>query len=335
VPRIAYPQQKADPVAGTSSPVATRLDLLEAHKAHFAMRGDRWAEANVLNRIGFLQERHGCFSSAVELHAEALELFRAEGDPIGIGDSLNNLGVVLGRLGEGEAEKRHREALEIRLDYDNERVSNSKNNLGVLLSRADRDGAREYFAAAEGLARGADDQRGLGKIINNTTVLSLQEHDDEDDFDQACREFERALPLRAASEDQRGHAKTKNNLGVIHTVRGAYGKAEEFFQRAAALADSIEDNVSLLHILENWLVLTEAWEAAAEPPKRIVSRIAGLRAEAKLPLDSILGADCEAYPVEFQDRRGAHQLIALLSSGSATPATSGELREKVEQANFA
>jgi tetratricopeptide (TPR) repeat protein len=329
--RLVYPQQSSTIEAAEEvSSLATDLDLLERDKEAFASHNDLLGEANVLNLIGFVEERNGRFEEAVEIHMRALALFREVGDLLGIGDSLNDVGVALGRLGRGaEAMESHEEALRVR-QGNNARVSNSNSNLGVLLARKSPEKAREHFTTAAKLARSEGDTRGLGKIVNNSAVLDIEMASSADDLERVYQQFELSLALRDASRDQRGNAKTRNNLGIVQSLRGNLEGAQVYFGEAAALAGNVEDNVGLLHVLENWLLLIDAHRALSEPRKRIAGRIEDLGSNGLLPLRSVLTADCEAYPIAAPGIPGADGQIALLSSGSATPATARELRDRLE-----
>jgi tetratricopeptide (TPR) repeat protein len=331
--QLAYPQQiEATIEEGEVPAVATHLDLLEQDVATFAKLDDPWGEANVLNLIGFVHERRSNFDEAVQMHTRALDLFRDTGDRVGVCDSLNNLGVVFGRLGDAEVGlEYHRQALRIREDLGAARISHSDNNLGVLLARTRAEKAREYFAEAKSLAEAVEDDRGLGKVINNSTVLSINAPMGTTEIERVCELFAEALALRSASADQRGHAKTKNNLGLVHSLRGDYPTAERYFGEAATLAGSVEDHVGLLHVLENWGLLARAFEGGEEPVERIESRIATLHEEAVLPGEGCLARDCEAYWVAFAKGGAIDGQTALFSSGSATPATLDGLRARLER----
>lgn len=334
--QLAYPQQVAIEDERGVPVLATDLDFLLRDLNAFAKRGDRWGEANVLNEIGFVQERHGNFGEALEVHSRAMDLFRDLGDPIGLSDSLNDLGVVLARMGEnGDALSRHLEALRIREDLGEARVSNSDNNLGVLLARDEREKALAYFAEAAGLATAVGDNRGLGKIINNQTALDLEEARSDENFEHICAQFERTLPLRDRSKDQRGNAKTHNNLGIVHTLWGRPAKAKLYFDKAATLAGSIEDPVALMHVLENWLLLLEVSGGGADEIEWTEGRIAAHRREEQLPALGDLEADCEAYPIALGPESSIRRQVALLSSGSLTPATAAGLRHRLDEEGLA
>jgi len=332
-PQLAYPQQVA--TMDDPSELATHVDLLRRDREVFARAGNRWAEANVLNMIGFISERQGRFEAAADLHGLALKLFRETGDPIGEGDSLSNLGVVFGRMERiEEGAKCHRAALDIRARMDDARVANSNNNLGVLLARSKPERASSYFATAEALAKAAQDNRVLGKAINNATVLEL-DLAERGNPDHLRRRFEQCLPLRDESADPRGTAKTRNNLGVLHTMYGDYSAAERSFNDAATLAGTVEDHVGLLHVLENWLLLAEMHEHRTREPSWIADRIASHVKEYALPTRTALVADCEAYPVEVGAGEGVGWQVALLSSGSATPADAAQLEGLLGERGFA
>lgn len=332
VAQLAYPQQVAK--LDDASELATHVDLLRRDREVFAREGDRWAEANVLNMIGFIYERQGRLQAAADLHGRALQLFREVSNSIGEGDSLNNLGVVFGRMGRiDEGLKSHLEALGIRRRMGDARVANSNNNLGVLLTRSDPERALAYFEAAEKLARTAGDDRVLGKVINNATVLALSTAQRRSVGDLLGR-FEQCLPLRDGSADPRGTAKTRNNLGVLHTLNGDYSAAAYSFKDAATLAGSVEDHTGLLHVLENWSLVAKLDPAQAREQSRIVERIASHVSEYAPPTKAALMADCEACPVEVGAAAGEPQVV-LLSSGSATPADAADLEERLEQTNLA
>jgi tetratricopeptide (TPR) repeat protein len=329
-PTFAYPEQPPE-TSLEDHRAATDLDLLKELRRSLAERGDTWGEANAWNLIGFVHERHGDFERALTVHYHALEGFEIVGDPSGIGDSLNNLGIVLGRMGQvKQAVERHRQALEIRGRSDSFRASNSHNNLGVLLAGISPHDAEEHFREAIRLWEQADDDaKGLGKLINNWTVLRMGAPRLRQKDGWLLTRFERALSLRRLSEDRRGKAKTQNNLGLIHTLRGNWMQAEEHFGLAAALAGGVEDRVGLLHILGNWLLLLRAGECSMEP-EQIEARMDEVSREApELRLDA-LERDCEAFaPRCGADDRIAGQ-VALFSSGSSTPKEGPELENSLQ-----
>ena len=335
---LAYPRQLPSESGRSVSKVETLLDVLEGDAARFAAAYDRWGEANALNSIGFIEERSGKFEKAADLHARALKLFREEEDRAesregireGVSDSLNNLGVVLGRLGRTEnGGECHRAALGIRVNLDDARVANSYNNLGVLLSRHDPKEAMTNFERGADFAEASGDGRVLGKIVNNSTVLKLSLMRSRD-LDQLRDQFDSCLPLRRGNEDLRGIAKTKNNLGIVHTALGDYELAEEHFDDAATLAGTVEDHVALLHVLENWLLLAEVHEHPVREPSKIKRRIEKHWISVVLPTAKTLFEDCERCEIEMGSEHPVESQVALLSSGSGTPATEEMLRERLD-----
>jgi tetratricopeptide (TPR) repeat protein len=327
-PGPAYPQQAIEGVPGAA---LTGLELLREAESEFSRVGDRWGEANVLNMIGFILERHGEFEEAVESHSQALGLFREVDDRVGESDSLNDLGVIYARKGEAErAMKSHRAALGIREELPDEaRLSNSHNNLGVLLATEAPLKARAHFARAEALAQVAGDRRGAGKAINNDAVLEIKGSADREQLDSICKRLLRSLPYRKSGKDQRGRAKTENNLGIVSTMQGRHEAAEEHFMRATTLAGGVEDNVALLHALENWLPLAERRDDPIESPKRIANRLADQR---RLLRRARVLEDREAVPIEIDgDRVDPEMKVALLSSGSTTPVNEAALRKRLRQ----
>jgi tetratricopeptide (TPR) repeat protein len=329
-PTFAYPAQPPV-VAVNEQDAVTDLDVLEDLREAFAERGDIWGEANAWNLIGFVHERHGAFERALAMHLHALEKFEIVDDPFGVGDSLNNLGIVLGRMGRiKEAVDRHRQALEIRGSSDSFRSSNSHNNLGVLLAAISPHDAEEHFREAIRLwEQEDDDAKGLGKLINNWAVLGMDTPRLQRKDDWLLIRFERALALRRLSEDRRGKAKTQNNLGLIHTLRGEWKEAEDCFGLAAALAGGVEDRIGLLHVLGNWLLLLRAGECLTEP-ETIEARIKKVRGEVPGLGEATLAMDCEAFSPRCGASDSISGQVALFSSGSSTPKERHELQNRLQ-----
>lgn len=327
---LVYPQQTVAGDADDPTGLATDLEMLERDGMRFAALGDRWSEANALNLIGFIHERSGRFGAAYELHSRALRLFREVEDQAGIGDTLNNLGVVLGRLGEARQARRfHEKALSVRRGSD-DRASNSYNNLGVVVARSQHDLAKRFLGEAEVLAEKSGDKRGLGKTINNSAALDIAEFAEESESDLICARFRHSLDLRDASADQRGNAKTTNNLGIVLALRGEYDAAELHFADAAAMAGGVEDHIGLLHMLRNWLRLVEFRGERQEILGSLEKRMAKLSAQIRVVDRHVLEADCEALAIEVPTARFTQPQVALLSSGSATPATAATLATRLE-----
>lgn len=327
---FAYPQQLPTVAPDGALVAATDLELLEHDRLLFVQADDVWGAANVLNLIGFIRERHGEFDQALHIHRQALALFEGIEELLGIGDSHNNLGVVLARMGKPSAAlAHHQRALVIREPRDAVRVSNSHNNIAVVLATESNEEARMHLREAARISEASEeDSRGMGKIINNATVLEIETGCEEGRGEQLCEQFEKALALRSASEDQRGNAKTQNNLGIVHALEGDYVEAEKHFGEAATLAGSVEDNVSLVNVLSNWRQLAAAAEAPEGELKNLDDRIAAGRDVIKgKPVTS----DCEAFPLKCETAEIGPGQTALLSSGSATPATAGELEERLRQ----
>jgi tetratricopeptide (TPR) repeat protein len=333
---LEYPQQKIHHVDLGSQEVETPLEQLEGERSEFEAEGNRLAEANILNEIGFALERYGKFEDALQKHSRAVSLFRSENHLGGVGDSLNNLGVVLGRLGRfDEAAGMHREALRIRKGLGPAWISNSENNIGVLVGREYAEEAVVHFDRAARLAEIARDTRNLGKAINNKAVLDLRVASSKKQLGRLFEKFESSLPLRKAGQDLRGKAKTQNNLGLVQILRGSYESAEGRFREAATLAGTVEDRVGLLHILENWLSLAQVREDRIEKPEKIRERINFLHAdEDRLPGQEVLAADSEALPVRIRIGHVVHTGVALLSSGSTTPSRTGTLRFPAKRRNL-
>jgi predicted ATPase/class 3 adenylate cyclase/Tfp pilus assembly protein PilF len=187
--------------------------------------------AAALTGLANVVQVQGDHQRAMELHEEALALWRALADPRGVAISLD----CLGHLAQGRGEYRHatalhEQALELADQAGDERIAGlALLNLGTAALHQSRyEHAVAHYSEALARFRRAGDKRTAGSVLNNLGALAFL----QEDYGRATDRYQEALSCYREVGDRQGIASTLANLGETLQHQGEFERAEDHLAEA-------------------------------------------------------------------------------------------------------
>jgi CHAT domain-containing protein/tetratricopeptide (TPR) repeat protein len=198
-------------------------------------RGDRLAEACLLDRLGrgFLQS--GKLEEARDAFERSLMLFRSEGYRPGEADALANLGLVQRRRGDNqEGLKLALLALEAWRALGGRREQSTLlNNVGELyVSLGQPELALDSFNEALEIDRAIQNRRGEASALRGrgTALMELGQ------TGQSLSALKRSVEIFASLEAVEGEVTSRVRLGDVYARAGRLPEARALYERALSLA---------------------------------------------------------------------------------------------------
>jgi CHAT domain-containing protein/tetratricopeptide (TPR) repeat protein len=243
--------------------------------------GDRFAEGQTLDNLGFLLWRLGAPAKAIEYYNQALSIRQEIKDQEGEGETLNNIAASYSALGKKEqALEYYNRALPFRrAGADRAAEAATLGNIGLIYSSlGDMQRAKEYYFQSLRLWRAAGRRDGetnaligLGQIhgytgenqqaldyLNQGLRISRGINDrrgeafallsigkiqiDLGEHEKALDDFANALDLFRAVAERMGEANTLLNLGALETSLGAKSKALDFYNQSLSIWRAMGDS---------------------------------------------------------------------------------------------
>jgi len=205
---------------------------------------DPLLSATVLDKIATVEEKQGDYTSARSHFERSLAIREAElgREHDSVGDSLNNLGLLLHTLGEYPAAHAMLErslVIARSLGDDNSDIPYSLNNLAMASgSLGDYVSARRHYEEALSLW---EEQLNPGhpliaRGVNNLAVLLFR----QGDFAAAVARFERSLQIReqALGPDHPDLGVALQNLAEVHKRNMDFEAAVPLLERALSIAET-------------------------------------------------------------------------------------------------
>jgi predicted ATPase/DNA-binding CsgD family transcriptional regulator/Tfp pilus assembly protein PilF len=310
--------------------------------------------SKAVSAAAMFARRQGDYVDAERLYRDALDLFTAEGDEVGVASTANNLGVLA--LDQGrydQARERYEAALDQfqRLGQEN-RVAAILVNLGPVARRLGDPGlaARRYQEALAIYRRLGDRQR-ASIVLNNLGVLAISQSDPG----RAATLFREALNGFRDIQDAPGIALALRNLGEAQLDLGdaeaidSYREALRGYAGQGARNGAIEavEGIALCHLAGAdpfrgarlagaATVLRESLLLERDPAdqERIDKAIAAARANAGRgqitnAVESGKGLDFEAAVAEALERDAERPVAtAAAPSSDAAPPVSIKLTRR-------
>jgi len=242
--------------------------------------GDRFAEGQTLDCLGFLLWLLGEPAKAIEYYDQALTIRQGIEDHEGEGETLNNMAAAYSALGKKEqALDYYNRALPFRrAGADRAAEAATLGNIGLIHSSlGDMQRAKEYYSQSLPLWRAAGRRDGeanaligLGQIhgltgesqqaldyLDRGLRVSRENNDrrgeafallnigklqaDLDEREKALDVLAQALDLFRAIADRGGEANTLLNLGGLEASSGAMPKALDFYDQALSIWRAMGD----------------------------------------------------------------------------------------------
>jgi tetratricopeptide (TPR) repeat protein len=219
---------------------AAWVDTNQVALASARTLGDRFAEAEMLKKLGAAYLTLARYDEALEYQNQAVALYREAGDTKGEGDTLNNLGITYKSLDRyDEALHHYQLALAAcRATGNRHTEAGSLQNLGnvyLYLSRLDE--AADHYRRALAIFTEIGDLR--GQVICLTNIGSVEER--LGDYDEAVYRNEQALNLLESAGEITLQIDVRINLGSVCCRLGQYQKAIDLQLHALASARDVGD----------------------------------------------------------------------------------------------
>ena len=232
--------------------------LLQLLPENFPLR------AMFYNKYGDLLSRTDNPEGALSAYEEAVKLYRAEHDNLGLAYVLLSMGNLLSRQGDQkgtlsaceEAEKLYR------AEHDNLGLANVLNARGdLLLCTGNQKGTLSACEEAEKLYRAEHDNLGLANVLNARGDLLLCTGNQKG----ALSAYEEAEKLYRAEHNNVGLANVLTGRGAILSSTGDLEGALAAYEEAEKLCQAEHDNLGMANVLRfrgNLLQDKKEWNGA-------------------------------------------------------------------------
>ncbi len=212
--------------------------------------GDRFAEAQTLNGLGFVSHVLAGPAKALEYFEQALAIRRQIKDGAGEGETLNNIAATHSSLGKKElALEYYNRALPLRrADGYRAGIAQTLANMGLMYySLGHTQKAIEYLNQALPLCRSSGNRVSEASALINLGMI----HKTLGENQQALDHFNRAAQIAREVSDRRGEAYALNHLSRIYIELGEYEKALDLCGRALSLFQFVGDRIGEAAALNN------------------------------------------------------------------------------------
>jgi serine/threonine-protein kinase len=235
--------QQANPSQAAGQTVTAR-HLLDRGTASIAteLKGQPEIQASLLLVMSEAYEWIGDQPKALELARQSAQLRERPGAGVELADSLHLVGRTLRRLGRpADAIAPLERALGLReslLGPDDRAVVPTLRELALARrDTAQMAGTKEMFARAIRIERAADPSSVLLALLHNNLGVAL--HEGDGDFDGAQAEYERAISIYSAHQDEGGLGISTPlvNLGALMRAREDFAAADSLLMRALAAGE--------------------------------------------------------------------------------------------------
>ena len=212
--------------------------------------GDRFAEAQTLNSLGFLHSPISGPMKALEYFNQALTIRQEIKDRDGEGETLNNIAATHSQIGKKvEALEYYSRALPLRRASGNlASEAQTLGNMGLIYFQlGDSQKAIEHNNLALPLWRSAGSRGGeANNLINTSLIYNLL-----GEKEQALDYLNRALQITREINDRRGEGYALINIGKVYHDLGEFEKAFDLYNQALAPFRIVNDRNGGAMVLNN------------------------------------------------------------------------------------
>ncbi len=248
--------------------------LLRSGYERFLQTAYKEGQAELLLRLGNLYSTENMFSAAVDAYRESLSLFTDLGNELKIAYSYAGLGTAVGRRGEyDEAADNLTSALQIfeRLK-DQTGIANTNLKLGTVYTYINElDLGLEYFQKALEIAL-IHDKHNVITIYGNIAFIYME----KGAFDKSEEYFKLAIDYTESPKSPRPRALAYLNLGQLYKMQGRTRLADQYFDKAAQLAEQGELREEMIAI-----ALIRVDESSPESKARSLKELIALKEQAR------------------------------------------------------
>jgi len=217
------------------------LRLLHGVLEDAEARGDDYATAVILNRLGRAYRGLGNPALSIQYHMKALDIFQRMEDHRGLADTYNSLGVAWSRGGDrAETVKFRLKGLEAaQHSGDLRELSRAYNNVGEIYREEGRCAeAQEHYLRSMEFDRQAGNKAYEAVGLHNLALLAMA----EGDIPEARRFFRESLVLSAEARDKEMEAETLVRWGTLEMQAHRWHEAEDCLKRGLALAETLQSS---------------------------------------------------------------------------------------------
>lgn len=209
---------------------------------------DNRLRSNAHEVIGIALMNKDEYAVAYAQHSIAHGLREELGWTLGIGHSLNNMGLVLRKMGEPKGAMEHTlRALEVAEGVaDTSLLTRILGNIGTIHeAQGDFDRALHYYGRSLNLLGEQGDEMILGNALNNIAMI----YSKQGDMDKAWNFWRRTLHNRELANDSRGLALALNNIGTLYFLRlDDRASADSVYALSQAIYEQLNDRRGLAMI---------------------------------------------------------------------------------------
>ena len=275
------------------APSGLLLDDLGGLTVETVVEASLVTQGKALDNMALVYSSLGEYTRALELHQQALAIFRELSWPVELLVALTNTGTAYGNVGEHDrALELHQEALAIARAAGLRAAEKSVlNNIGVTYrEQGDYTRALELMQQALAIVREQGDRRGEAISLGNIGAV----HDNLGQHARAVELHQQALAIARELGDPSAEATFLSNLGDSYEQLGDLARAMDLYRQALAIGEDVRTAAGI-----------------EELKTSLAGRIAGVYARAT-PLLLRLGQPVEAF--ELTERARARTFLDQLGN---------------------
>ena len=214
--------------------------------------GNRHMEANLLDELGCSFYFRGERMKALDFFLRALSL-RSQAKPVGLANTLNNVGMVYSWTGEPRKALASMEqsAAILHDTGDLLREATTRGNMCVINSELG-----QYKEALAQCNQALEIKREFNDVGGQATAFGNfgRAYAGIGDYQKALDSFQQQLALQKSLNDREGQALASNNVGWAYAALGEYEKAIEFYSQAVPTFREQGNKYGLAQTLGNMAV---------------------------------------------------------------------------------
>lgn len=227
-------------------------------------RGYRKESSIALNTMGAAEYYRGNLPEAIDYYQKSLEIKSDSDDPTGVASLLNNLASIYYSQGDyARSIQNLTKSLQIKEKLEDKNgIVNALSNIGAIYrSDGNHEKALEYFLKSLELAEELDNPAMIANALNSIGV-SYKDHGDEafsrldtatgnQMFSHALVHYQRSLAIQEKQDDDRGAAKTLNNIANLLMHQGNYQEALDHHNLSLEIKTALHDQAGIAVSLNN------------------------------------------------------------------------------------
>lgn len=267
--------------------------------------------ASTLTGAGVLAALRGDHAAAAPFHEAALVLQRELGNPVAISAACNNLASASIETGNlDRARELYAEAIDLaRGAGDLHGAALQLLNMADLAARqGDAAEAEHLYTESIEALAGLGDEWGVAQA----TARLAQAARRAGDYSRARSHYATALEVYGRIGDRRGEARMRAGLGDVAAAEGDHAAAARTYRESLSLRSELRDRAGVAAMLERLAGVTED---DPERAARLLGMAAGLRERIGAALSAGANAEVDQFLAKLEQSLGDGRLAAAMSEG--------------------